>query len=44
MIEKIEVDPEDGLGIVTLQEGFKHKFQDGDQVVIKEVVGMMLLG
>jgi hypothetical protein len=40
MIDSITEDS-DGNGIVTLQKGFKHKYSDGDKVVIKEVVGMM---
>lgn len=37
MIKDISCEQE---GVVTLLEGIKHKFEDGDQVEFKEVVGM----
>lgn len=37
MIKEITNDKE---GLVTLQEGFRHPFEDGDEVLIEKVVGM----
>ena len=37
MIKDITTDKE---GLVTLQEGFKHLFEDGDEVLIEKVLGM----
>lgn len=39
MIKDISV--QDGQTVVTLLEGFKHRFSDGDQVTFKEVSGML---
>lgn len=40
MIKDISYNEEKNASIVTLLEGFKHKFEDGDEVEIKEVLGM----
>ncbi len=41
MIKDIKWDEKREATVVTLLEGFKHKYEDGDQVIIKEVKGMM---
>ena len=40
MIQNITIDGNGG--VVTLLPGFKHKYEDGDKVMIKEVAGMTL--
>lgn len=42
MIQNIEWNDEKQQSVVTLIEGFKHKYQDGDVVKIREVKGMLL--
>jgi hypothetical protein len=43
MIKDISWDEKHEATVVTLLEGFKHKYEDGDNVVIKELKGMELL-
>ena len=43
MIKNITYDETKEATIVTLLEGFKHKYEDNDQVSFKEVLGMRLL-
>lgn len=43
MIKDISYSEERQATVVTLLDGFKHRFEDGDQVVIKEVKGMAKL-
>lgn len=43
MIKDISWDDKREATVVTLLEGFKHKYEDGDHVVIKEVKGMEVL-
>jgi hypothetical protein len=40
MIKNIEYNEAKNATVVTLLDGFKHKYEDGDQVIIKEVKGM----
>jgi Ubiquitin-activating enzyme E1 FCCH domain len=40
MIKDISFSEKENATVVTLLEGFKHKFEDNDQVIIKEVLGM----
>ena len=40
MIKNIEYNEKKDQTVVTLLEGFKHKFEDNDQVSFKEVLGM----
>lgn len=40
MIKDISWNEEKQASVVTLLEGFKHKYADGDQVQLKEVIGM----
>lgn len=40
VIESISTDSE---AVVKLQQGFKHKFEDGDEITLKEVKGMTLI-
>ena len=40
MIKNIEYNEAKNATVVTLLDGFKHKYEDGDQVMIKEVKGM----
>ncbi len=42
MIKNIEYNEKKDQTVVTLLEGFKHKFEDNDQVSFKEVLGMKL--
>ena len=41
MIKDISYNEKKDGTVVTLLEGFKHRFEDGDQVVINEVLGMV---
>ena len=41
MIQDISYDEKRDGSLVTLIQGFKHKYSDGDQVILKEVVGML---
>jgi hypothetical protein len=43
MIKDISYDESKSSTVVTLLPGFKHKFEDNDQVNIKEVLGMKKL-
>ena len=43
MIKDIRYEEKRQGSVVELLEGFKHKYEDGDQVIIKEVKGMDLL-
>jgi hypothetical protein len=43
MIKDISWDDKSEATVVTLLEGFKHKYEDGDHVIIKEVKGMEVL-
>lgn len=40
MIKNICFNEAKGITEVTLLEGFKHRFEDGDKVSIREVLGM----
>jgi len=43
MIKDIQWDEKREATVVTLLDGFKHKYEDGDKVILKEVKGMKLL-
>ena len=43
MIKDISYDEIKSSTVVTLLPGFKHKYEDNDQVTIKEVLGMKKL-
>lgn len=43
MIKSIRYDPSKNLSIVDLLDGFKHKYQDNDQVHLREIKGMRSL-
>ena len=42
MIKNIAYDEAKGATVVTLLEGFKHKYEDNDHAAFKEVLGMRL--
>ena len=44
MIKDISYNEEKLNSVVTLLDGFKHKYEDGDSVVLKEVLGMQKIG
>lgn len=44
MLKNIAYDDSRGATVVTLLEGFKHKYQDGDTIQFREVLGMKLIG
>jgi PII-like signaling protein len=43
MIKNIAYDEAKGATVVTLLEGFKHKYEDNDHAAFKEVLGMRLI-
>lgn len=43
MIKDISYNEQQSATVVTLLDGFKHRFENGDQIVIKEVQGMAKL-
>ncbi len=42
MIKNIAYDEAKGATVVTLLEGFKHKYEDNDHAAFKEILGMRL--
>jgi hypothetical protein len=44
MIKNIAHDSSSNQTIVTLLDGFKHKFEDGETLQFREVLGMKLIG
>ena len=40
MVKSIAWDEDKDATLVTLLEGFKHKFEDGDEIKFREVLGM----